>query len=110
MLYLLSMIPWVLTVLGLLFIMVRNKNQEEDMYDFEDEDEILFDEEKETVRVAVYDEKAYWVYENVFYESDVTREPDFSTARPIDTTSMSSKELNQLMIILDELKQSNERE
>lgn len=69
----------------------------------------FFDNE-EVIRVAVYDEKAYWVYDNVFYESDVTREPDFTTARPIDTMSMNPKDLNKLMHILDELKEETERD
>jgi hypothetical protein len=108
MIALLSLIPWVLTVGVLIFIMVHNRHNE---YDYEDDDDFMYDDEDhEVVRVAVYDEKAYWVYENVFYESDVTREPDFTTARPIDTMSMSPKQLNKLLSILDELENKNERE
>lgn len=104
MITLLVLIPWVLTVAALFFIIVHNRHNEygyEEEYDYDDED---------IVRVAVYDEKAYWVYENVFYESDVTREPDFTTARPVDTMSMSAKQLNKLLNILDELENKNERE
>jgi hypothetical protein len=105
MITLLVLIPWVLTVATLFFIMVHNRHNE---YDYEEE---VYDyDDEEIVRVAVYDEKAYWVYENVFYESDVTREPDFTTARPIDTMSMSPKQLNKLLSILDELESNNERE
>mgnify|MGYP006269988875 CR=1 FL=1 len=105
MIFLLALIPWVLTTVALLFIMIKqNKNDQVDEYDDDD-----FYDEKETVRVAVYDEKAYWVYDNVFYQAEVTKEPDFSTAEPIDTMSMSAKELNELMAILDEL-QNNERD
>jgi len=108
MIFLLALIPWVLTTVALLFIMVKqNDNNSSDLDDEFDDD---YYEEKETVRVAVYDEKAYWVYDNVFYESEVTREPDFSTAQPIDTMSLSTKELNALMAILDELQQHNERD
>ena len=105
MITLLALIPWVLTVAGLFFIIVHNRHNE---YDYEEE-EYDYDDE-DVVRVAVYDEKAYWVYENVFYESDVTREPDFTTARPVDTMSMSTKQLNKLLNILDELENKNERE
>jgi hypothetical protein len=105
MIFILALVPWVLTVIALLFIMVHNRHIE---YDYEEEP-YDYDEE-DIVRVAVYDEKAYWVYENVFYESDVTREPDFTTARPIDTMSMSPKQLNKLLNILDELENNNERE
>lgn len=63
------------------------------------------DEDHQTINVAVYDDKAYWVVNNVFYESDITKEPDFTTARPIDTMDLPPKKLNELLIILDELKE-----
>lgn len=103
MILLLALIPWVLTVGVLLFIIIRNR------YIMDDEE--YYDEDDEgVVKVAVYGEKAYWVYDNIFYESEITREPDFTTARPIDTMSMSSKQLNELLNILDELKEETERE
>ena len=103
MLALLALIPWVLTMGALLFIILRSERQveEEEEYDLED---------AQRITVAVYDDKAYWIYDNTFYESDVTKEPDFATARPIDTMSMNQKELEKLMIILDELKAEMERE
>lgn len=110
MIFLLALIPWVLTTIALLFIMVKNSNIDHNHNENDnDYDDDLYDE-KETVRVAVYDEKAYWVYDNVFYQAEVTREPDFSTAEPIDTMSLNQKELNELMTILDELQQHNERD
>lgn len=96
-----AVLPWILTVAALLFIIVRNNRQED--FTLEDDEFILDDEDKDFVRVAVYEDKAYWVYENVFYESEVVREPDFSTAQPIDTMSLSPKELDKLMEILDEI-------
>jgi hypothetical protein len=105
MILLLALIPWVLTVGVLLFIMAKGTS-----YDYDYEEEYEDDESVPVVKVAVYEEKAYWVYENIFYESEVTREPDFTTARPIDTMSMSSKQLNDLLNILDELKEETERE
>lgn len=112
MLYLLLIAPWVLTVAALLYIIVA-KNKEQCHIENDSDEDFFFDDEeeyqKEVVRVAVYEDKAYWVYENVFYESEVTREPDFSTAQAVDTMSLTPKELNQLMAILDEL-QNNERE
>ena len=96
-----------------MFIIIKKNQASEIDYDDDDED-FFFDEEDQehldTVRVAVYDDRAYWVYENVFYESDVVREPDFTTARPIDTMSMSQKELTKLMVILDELQDNTERD
>ena len=102
MITLLIVLPWALTLGALLFILMREKYEEYDEYD--DEDYGM--EGHESIRVAVYEDKAYWVYDNVFYESDVTREPDFETARPIDIMSMSNKELNKLLTILDEIEES----
>ena len=102
MLYLIIIVPWLLTVATLLFIMVYKRN--------DDEDDGFFDGDAEVVKVAVYEDRAYWVHENVFYESEVTREPDFSTAKPIDTALMPQKELEKLMGILDELQNYTERD
>ena len=99
MLYLLILVPWVLTVAALLIIMVK-RNESNEEYDDEGIPEII--------RVAVYEDKAYWVYENVFYESEITREPDFATAHPINTMELAPKELDKLLAILDEL--DNEKE
>lgn len=109
MMHLLVLIPWVLTVAALLIIMYLQNRKVSDMDDFFDveDDDLIPDwvNEKEITRVAVVENKAYWVHDNVFYESDVTSEPDFSTARPVDTMSMKPRELNELLIILDELEQ-----
>lgn len=102
----LALIPALLTIASLLTIMVlsaRKSNAEDDDYD-------IMDEHREIVRVAVYEDKAYWVHENVFYESEVTREPDFDTARPIDVSSLSSKDMKELFTVLDELEKKNERD
>lgn len=104
---LLIVLPWVLTVVCLLFIIMKKENTATQFDD--DEDYFLEDEDREVVRIAVYEDKAYWVYDNVFYQSDVTREPDFSTAEAVDTMDLPPKELHRLMNILDELKNS-ERE
>jgi hypothetical protein len=99
---LLALIPALLTIVILLAIMVVGKVKKQGG------DHHMDEEDMEIVRVAVYDEKAYWVYDNVFYEADVTREPDFETARPIDTESIPEKKMVELFAILDELK--NEKE
>jgi len=96
--------PWVLTVTVLLVIMFRNMQFEEEDFDLEDEED--YDEQdSQTITVAVYNDKAYWVHENVFYESDTMKEPDFTTARPVDTMDLPPKKLNELLGILDELKE-----
>jgi len=61
--------------------------------------------EKDTIKVIVIDEKAYWVSDNVFYVADaVEGNPIPETAQPLDTKQMSNKEINKMLFILDNLK------
>lgn len=108
MLYIFLTIPWALTVALLSYIIVKNNNKDlEEEYDgLDTEDE----GEHQIIRAAIYDTKAFWVHDNIFYESDVLREPDWSTARPIDTMKLSQKSLSNLLKILDDLKESEKEE
>jgi hypothetical protein len=101
-------IPWALTVALLSFIIIKNNNKglEEGYEDLNIEDE----DDHQIIRAAIYESKAFWVHDNIFYESDVTREPDWSTARPIDTMKLSEKSLSNLLKILDDLKESEKEE
>lgn len=57
-----------------------------------------------TVTIAVVGEKAYWVYQNIFYETDIVDgEIDRESARPIDAHNLSSKQFNELLEILDSI-------
>lgn len=108
MLYILMIIPWALTVVLLSYIIVKNNNRDlEEGY----EDLHLEDEgDHQIIRAAIYESKAFWVHDNIFYESDVTREPDWSTARPIDTMKLSEKSLSNLLKILDDLNENEKEE
>lgn len=116
MIYLLAIVPWVLTVIALVAIIVFSKKPtiKEEFSDepFWDDDMIPppMDDDHETIRVAIYDDRAYWVYGNVFYESEVMREPDWATAKPVDTMSMSGKQLDHLLKVLDDLREDEEKE
>lgn len=62
---------------------------------------------KNIIRVAVSGKKAYWVHDNVFYEADVVEgRINNQDAKPIDAHSLSSKELNRLLMILDSMQDS----
>lgn len=95
----LAIMPWAAALIALLFFLFKSKPE------FEDDDYL---DNIGTVRVAVYKDKAYWVYENIFYQSEITWEPDFTTAQPIDTMSLSQKEVVDLMQVLDELKEQEQ--
>lgn len=59
---------------------------------------------EEYVHVAIIENKAYWVMENVFYQADIVDgEVNKDSSRPIDAFKMSSKDLNKMLYILDNL-------
>jgi hypothetical protein len=91
------LLPWTICVIFLLIILnKKTKNTSEEFIDYEDKEE--------SVRVAILDDKAYWVYHNTLYETDVyDGDPDFDSAQPVDTMSLPHKELNRLLYILDSL-------
>lgn len=107
MIYILTIVPWMLTVGVLLAIIwYKSKPYEDDSND----NEYDLEDSMGTIRVAVINEKAYWVHDNVFYESEVIKEPDFDTAQPVDIDSLSPKQMQDLFEILDDLEHSNEGE
>lgn len=64
-----------------------------------------------TIRVITApDGKAYWVKDNKFYciETD-NGEFDPSQGKEIDTSSLSKKEIDKLLLILDNLNRSNNK-
>lgn len=94
-----ALIPWIAATVILLIILINKKSKDDSFDDSWSEEEV--------VRVAVIDNKAYWVYNNIFYEADADGEdPDFESARPIDTMNMPFKELNKLLHILDTLEEN----
>lgn len=63
--------------------------------------------DKQSVNVAIVDNKAYWVYNNTFYSADVNinGQIDADNAIPVDVFSASKKEASKLLKILDSLKE-----
>jgi hypothetical protein len=62
--------------------------------------------EKQTTKVVIIDEKAYWVSNNMFYVGDaVNGKVNPETGKPLDTSKMSKKEIDKLLFILDNLKE-----
>jgi hypothetical protein len=65
--------------------------------------EQIFD--KNSISVAIVENKAYWVHNNTIYRADIDTlgEIDTDNAKPIDVFSLSKKETKQLLKILDSL-------
>ncbi|NBX27126.1 MAG: hypothetical protein EBR55_02585 [Chitinophagia bacterium] len=64
--------------------------------------------EEKNIKVVVLGNKAYWVSDNVFYVGNAINgvvQPE--TGKPIDTTEMSKEKLDQMLFILDNLKNGN---
>jgi len=78
----------------------------EDPYDyekdnFEDEDE---EEDDRYLKVAIVEDKAYWVVNNMFYEADVVDEEIVKEeARPVNAFDMNVRDVNKMMTILDSI-------
>lgn len=61
--------------------------------------------ERNTIKVIFIENEAYWVSNNVFYAAEVIDgNVEMETAKPINTENMTKKEIDQLLFILDNLK------
>jgi hypothetical protein len=61
--------------------------------------------EKNTVKVIFIEDKAYWVNNNIFYCAEaIGGNVNIDTTEPIDTSSMSKKDIDKMLFILDNLK------
>ena len=57
---------------------------------------------KNIIRVAIFDEKAYWVHNNTFYQADIIDGfINNEEAQAVDAHNLSESELTKLMEILD---------
>lgn len=61
--------------------------------------------EKSTIKVVIENNRAYWVHDNSIYEAKVTEDGriDAENAEKIDVFSLSKKETDRLMSILDSI-------
>jgi hypothetical protein len=69
------------------------------------EAEDMKEDEDYAVSVAIIEDKAYWVVDNMFYQADLTidGEIDRSSSRPVDAFEMSNKDVTKMLFILDNL-------
>jgi hypothetical protein len=58
------------------------------------------------IKIIVVEDKAYWVKDNIFYFADALDGDIVSpTAKPVDIESMSKKDINKMLFILDNLRE-----
>jgi hypothetical protein len=61
--------------------------------------------ERQTTKVVILDQKAYWISNNIFYVGEaVNGKVKPETGQPLDTSKMSKKEIDKMLFILDNLK------
>jgi len=66
--------------------------------------------ERDMIKVIVIGNLAYWVSDNIFYVADaIDGEVIPQTAKPVDTNSMSRRDLDKMLFILDSLKNGKKR-
>jgi hypothetical protein len=69
-------------------------------YNYEDDEE----EDDRYLKVAIVEDKAYWVVNNTFYEADVVDEEIMKEdAKPVDAFDIDFKEVTKMMTILDNI-------
>jgi len=86
-----------LSFLLLFYFYIEILTEEEDMHQ-------PFGEEDNFIKVAIVEDKAYWVIHNVLYEADIIDgDIDKDNAAPVDAFVMDYREVNQLMNILDNM-------
>lgn len=64
---------------------------------------------KYMVKIIVIEKKAYWVKDNIFYTAEtINGNIVHDTARPVDTSNMSKKDIDKMLFILDNLGRGND--
>jgi hypothetical protein len=76
----------------------------EDPYDYEKDNFEDEEEDDRYLKVAIVEDKAYWVVNNMFYEADVVDEEIVKEeARPVNAFGMNVRDVNKMMTILDSI-------
>lgn len=61
-------------------------------------------EDDEPINVAVVENKAYWVIQNIFYQAEVVDgQIDRTSSKPINAFDMSNGDIRKMLFILDHL-------
>jgi hypothetical protein len=96
-------LSFILLLSSLEVTIIEEELDMDDPYDYERDG---YDEEEDDryLKVAIVEDKAYWVVNNVFYEADVVDEEILKEdAKPVDAFDMDFKEVTKMMTILDNI-------
>ena len=82
----------------------KKSRQTEIIEDLDDDEDL---EDKISVKVAIFNGKAYWISEEGFNTAPVDEDEEviYSLTEPVDTSDMSQDELETLLEIVDALKE-----
>jgi hypothetical protein len=81
----------------LLLGFIDSATKEIDMEDSQEDDERF-------IRIAIVEDKAYWVINNVLYQADIVDgEIEKEYASPVDAFDIDFREVSKLMSILDSM-------
>jgi hypothetical protein len=70
----------------------------------DDDEDFNYEDEEGYLKVAIVEDKAYWISNNILYETEVIDEEIIKEdARPVDAFHMDFKEVNKMMTILDSI-------
>jgi hypothetical protein len=67
---------------------------------------------QDKIKVIIVGDNAYWVQDNIFYQTVVSEDGDIQQdlAIPVDTTNMEIEDIDRLMLILDDLRSAEKND
>lgn len=67
-------------------------------------------DQKNSIKVIIMDNNAYWIRENAFYTADMQIDGTINkdTTRRVDTGSMNKVQLDKMLFIIDQLKKEED--
>ena len=92
----------------LTFSFIENKKGEEFLVSFQPairQSQLSKILDEGTVKVAIQDDSAYWVIDNILYKCDIGKDGKIhnENAERVDVFDLSEKEVNNLMSIIDSI-------
>jgi hypothetical protein len=69
-------------------------------------------ESRNSIKVIIMDNSAYWIKDNIFYMADmsINGDVDKETTRRVDTMHMNKVQLDKMMFIIDKLREEEKND